>query len=463
MKQQTISTVALALLITGAIDSIRNLPTTALFGGQLVFYFVLAACFFLIPVALVAAELASTYDKAEGGIYHWVNMAYGENIATIAIWLQWINTLVWFPTILSFIAGTIAYLINPILAQNKLFLFTSNLIIFWGLTLINLRGIKTSANFASVCAMVGMIFPMILIIGLALFWIFGGHPLAVTLNADSLTPKLFHAKSWVSLTAMMTAFLGMELASVHVRAVNNPGKNFPKAMMSSVLIILTTMICGSLAIAFVIPAKDIHLVDGVMQAFEHFFQTFHLGFLTKPIALLLVIGSLGGMVNWIISPTKGMMIAASKGYLPKRFETLNQFQVASPILLIQAVLVSLISLLFIFMPNINEVYWFLTDLSTELYMFMYILLFLAGLRLKQKTRKKRATFTVPGGKKGFGLVSLMGLIGTGFTIVVGFFSPDETLNIPHAALYPYFFGAGLALMISPVLYLLHYKKKHSQN
>jgi len=145
----------LVMLITGAIDSIRNLPTTALFGSSLVFFFIFAAIVFLIPIALVSAQLASTWTK-ESGVFHWTRLAFGENVGFLAIWLQWINTMIWYPTILSFIAGTMVFYIDPQLATNKYFLMTIILTVFWFLTLLNLRGLQTSARFASFCAVIGI-------------------------------------------------------------------------------------------------------------------------------------------------------------------------------------------------------------------------------------------------------------------------------------------------------------------
>jgi len=121
MSRYSLNTFALTMLITGAIDSIRNLPASALFGSTLIFFFIFSAIVFLIPAALVSAELASNISE-KGGIYHWVKLAFGERVAFLATWLQWINTIAWFPTILSFIAGTAAYLIDPSLAQNKYYL-----------------------------------------------------------------------------------------------------------------------------------------------------------------------------------------------------------------------------------------------------------------------------------------------------------------------------------------------------
>ena len=245
-----ISVLALVLLITGAIDSIRNLPATALFGSTLVFFFIFSAIIFLIPVALISAELSSTWSEEEGGIYSWVKHAFGEDVAFFTIWLQWINTLVWYPTILSFIAGTIAYLVNPELAQNKYYLISVILIIFWSLTIIGTSGLRTSASFAGFCAIVGMIVPMGFIILLALIWLIKGNPIAIDLSLSHLIPQWKDSQSWVSLTAIMTSFLGMELAAVHVRNVKNPQTNFPKAMFFSVLLILFTMIFGIFSYCF---------------------------------------------------------------------------------------------------------------------------------------------------------------------------------------------------------------------
>src|ERR1700730_9364562 len=110
----------LVMLITGSIDSIRNLPATALFGSTLIFFFIVSAITFLIPASLISAELASGWNK-KGGIYEWTKNAFGKKTAFFAVWLQWINTMVWYPTVLSFIAATAAFLINPHLAQNKLY------------------------------------------------------------------------------------------------------------------------------------------------------------------------------------------------------------------------------------------------------------------------------------------------------------------------------------------------------
>lgn len=458
-SSEKISVLALVLLITGAIDSIRNLPGTALFGSSLLFFFVLSAIIFLIPVALVAAELASTWPEEEGGIYSWVKYAFGETTAFFTIWLQWINTMVWYPTILSFIAGTIAYLISPDLAQNKYYLVTVILTVFWSLTLLSLSGIKASAAFAGFCAVFGMIIPMGFIIVLALIWLLSGKPIAVDLSLPNLLPQWKDSQSWVSLTAIMTSFLGMELAAVHVRHIQDPQHNFPKAMFFSVVLILTTMILGSLAIAFVLPKEQINLVNGVMQAFDNFLTAYQLKWLMPILVIQLLIGSLGSMINWIISPAKGLLMAANHHFLPQSLCRLNKNGVASRILLLQAVLVTLLCSGFLLLPSVNAIYWLFTALSTELYMMMYVFMFLAAWKLKNQFKHLPRSFTIPGQHVGYYLICLLGLFGCLMTLFIGFIPPVESIDIGGTAYFRKLFASGIVLMITPAFLLYFYKKR----
>ena len=451
------------MLITGAIDSIRNLPAAALFGASLIFFFLVSAIIFLIPVALVSAELASTWPEEEGGVYSWVKNAFGDHVAFFSIWLQWINTVVWYPTILSFIAATLAYLIYPDLAQNKYYLTAVVLIIFWSLTFLGLKGLHASAHFAGFCAIVGLLLPMALLISLAVFWIWQGKIMAIEFNFNSLIPNWTDSQSCGSLTAVMTSFLGMELAAVHVRNINNPQRNFPRAMLLSVILILLTMILGSLAIAVVLPETEIGLVNGVMQAFSNFFHVYNLDFLMPCVIILLLFGSLGGMVNWILAPTKGLLIAARNGFLPPWFQRLNNNGIASRILLLQATLVSALCSIFLLFPNVNAIYWLFAALSTELYIVMYVLLFFAAWQIKLKYKHLPRGFVIPGGQFGYYLACILGLIGCATTLIVGFVPPEEHIALGSVWRFRAVFSMGLLIMLLPAYFLYVYKKKRLSN
>ncbi len=454
-KAGKISFFALILLIISAVDSNRNLPSSAIFGAPLIFFFIFAAIFFLFPSSLVAAELSAAFPE-EGGVYHWVKAAFGENFGMLAIWLQWINTVVWYPTILSFIAGTLTYLFEPSLMNNKIYMICAIAALFWALTIINLFGLTISARINAIFASIGTIFPMLFLIVLGIIWALSGHKFQIPITTDAIFPSLKKLDTWTALQAVMGSFLGMELSGVHVTNVPHPQKTFPRALLISSLYILVTMLLGSLTIAVVLPASQINLAGGLMQVFANFFQVFQMGALIPIMSFLIVMGCIGGMINWLISPAKGLLHASRYGFLPPFFAKANQHGIASRILIAQAVLVTVFCTMLLFLPTVNAFYWFLTALSNCLYMSMYILMFLAVYRLR--AQKLERAFKIPGGKIGLGIVSAAGLIGSGLTIFFGFI-PPEHVNVGSPLYYTLMIAAGNFILILPIFFFVAYKKR----
>lgn len=453
-SKRKINLFLLVLLIVSAIDSIRNLPASALFGSTLIFFFLFSALVFLIPTALVSAELSAVFPD-KGGVYHWMTKAFGTKIGMLSIWLQWINTMVWYPTILSFIAGTAAYLLDPSLANNKLYLTSVILVVFWGLTVVNLFGIHVSAIVNSICSLIGTMIPMLFLIILGISWAAKGNPAQISFDYQSCVPALDHSANWVSLTAIMASFVGIELAGVHVNDIRHPQKNFPKALSYAAFFLIFTMLFGALAIAYIVPLQEINLLVGVLQTFTNFFKAFHIEWATPVLAVLILIGSVGSIINWLISPAKGLMHAAEYGFLPPLFRKKNRHAVAYPILITQGILVSLFCLLFFLVPSVNAFYWFLTGLSTNLYMFMYILMFLSAIKLYYSFKDRPVSFRIPGKHLGIWITSLLGLFGCAITIIVGFFPPED-LHIDNRY-YALMMAAGMFLMIFPVFLFYWYR------
>jgi len=460
MAQKKISLVSLVLLIVAAIASIRNFPSAALFGPSLIFFFIFSAILFLIPIALVSAELSSSFPE-EGGVYHWVRRAFGEKWAMAAIWLQWVNTMIWYPTMLSFIGGTAAYLIDPALAENKVYLVGSILLTIWLLTFLSLFGIRVSARVNDICSTIGMVFPMFLLISLGVVWVCSGQHLQVEINSSTLFPSLTQTMSWVSLIAIMASFLGMELSGVHVSDIRNPQRNFPRAVLCASGFILFVMLFGSISIALVVPEKEIQLVSGVMQVFSAFFHAFGLEWCTPILTILIVIGTVGGIINWLISPAKGLLHAAEFGFLPKAFTEKNRFDAPPRIMIGQAIVVSLLCLAFLLVPSVNGFYWFLMALSTEMYMIMYILIFLSALalRLSSKTSSTSGTFRIPGGMVGLWITVVLGMIACLATVAITFLPPDH-VDIGTPMHYALIILGGTVLATFPLFLFFWYKRKN---
>jgi glutamate:GABA antiporter len=257
--RRVLSIFMLAMLNVSIMASLRNLPLVAEFGLSAIFYFCLIGLFFLIPCALVSAELATGWPKS-GGIYIWVREGLGDRWGFMAIWMQWVHNVAWYPVIMSFVAVTLAFSISPELAENKFYVCAVILVGFWGMTLMNYLGIKTSGWFSTIGVIVGTILPGIFVIFLGVQWIATGHPVETELSVRALTPSLNQLGNLAFLAGLFFAFTGLEVFASYAGDVQNPQKNYPRAILLSALITFALFMLGSLAIAIVIPSNQINLV-----------------------------------------------------------------------------------------------------------------------------------------------------------------------------------------------------------
>jgi hypothetical protein len=89
-------------------------PATAVLGFASVFLYVLPAIAFLVPVSLVATELASGWE----GVYDWVGEGVSEPMGLLAVWCEFAQTIFYYPALLGYVGSTLAYVVDPSLAGN---------------------------------------------------------------------------------------------------------------------------------------------------------------------------------------------------------------------------------------------------------------------------------------------------------------------------------------------------------
>ncbi len=461
MEKKSLGLFSLVMMNVIAVDSVRTLSFSAVYGFSLVFFYLLAALVFFIPTALVSAELGSSWPD-RGGIYVWVREAFGKRWSLIAIWLNWIYNVIWYPTLLALISGTLAYLFQPSLAENPFYVGVSVIGLFWTATLMNCFGMRLSSLFSTIAALLGAIFPMLLIACLGIFWMVQGKPSQIVCSWDTFFPGSAQGDNLGFLTNVLFGLLGLEMVATHAREMRNPQRDYPRSLLISAVIILFTIVFGSLSIALVVPSDQLHLATGVMQAFTIFADTYGLPWLSPLIALCIILGGLGGVGAWIIGPTKGLLVASQDGSLPSFFAKVNARGVPVRILLLQASLVSVLSLLFVFMPTINSSYWILSVITAQLALLVYIALFASALKLRYLHPKKNRPFRVPGKNLGISLVCGLGLLSSSLVIAFGFIPP---MAVPFHNVFLYELilvgGGGLCCLIPFFLYRSGQRNRNS--
>jgi len=434
-----------------AVDSIRTLAFSAVYGYSLVFFYLLMGLLFFLPTALVAAELGTGWPN-RGGIYVWVREAFGKKWSLAVIWLNWIYNVIWYPTIMALIAGIFAYLIDPALSDNKLYMCGSVLILFWAATLANCFGMKISSSLSTIGAIAGTIFPMVFISILGIVWIAKGNPAEIHFTWAEFFPRESQADNLAFLTNVLFGLLGLEMAATHASEMRSPSRDYPRSLLISSIIILATIVFASLAVAIVVPRKDLSLATGIMQAFGAFFQAFGLEWLLPAVAACIILGSLSGVGAWIIGPTKGLLVASRDGSLPKFFAQENRHGVPTRILIAQAVLVSLLSFVFILFPTVNSSYWILSVVTAQLALLVYIALFAAAIKLHYNKPDVARSFRIPGKKLGVWFVCGLGAL-TAFAVIVFGFLPPAQIPFQNIVLYEAILFASMALFtLAPFLF-----------
>ena len=192
------------------------------------------------------------------------------------------------------------------------------------------------AKLASSGLLIGTLIPGALLVILGIVYLLQDNPSAAPMDADHLIPQWTGIASLVLIVNNFLSYSGMEMNAVHVGSLRNPKKEFPRTMFLACGLVLLIFILPALAISWVIPAEELSLTAGVMQAFDAFFAYFDLQLLVPIVAIALVCASLGGMLTWLAGPSKGLLlIARREGYLPPFFQQQNENEVAVNILVVQ--------------------------------------------------------------------------------------------------------------------------------
>jgi len=421
---------SLGMIMVAAVLTLRGFPSVAEYGWSSIAYYVLGALFLLVPMSLVAAELATGWPKA-GGLFAWVREAFGDQWGFLDIWFSWVNNLFYFPTVLAFAAATLAYVIDPSLANDKLYLVLAMLGIFWGLTFLNFFGMKLIARLNNPGVVLGTLLPALVLVVVGVYWLASGRHSEIPFHAGKLVPNLGSLSNVVFFVAVLLSFTGMEIGGFHAKDLRNPTRSYPRATLIAVALIVGVSILGTLAIAFVVPQSQLNLVAGLMQAFSVFFHALGFGgWVTRVMAFLVGLGTLALIGAWLLGPAKGLYATEETGDLVPQLEYVNKHHQPVAILVAQGVLSSIFALLFLSVPSVNSGYWILTALTTQLVLMMYVLVYAAAIRLRYTQPGTPRPYKIPGGKAGIWIVAGAGLVGCVVGFVIGFVPPTAVKHWP---------------------------------
>jgi putative glutamate/gamma-aminobutyrate antiporter len=446
-----LSVFQIAMLTTVTVASLRSLPTMATYGLGSVTLFVAPAILFLVPTALVSAELATTW---KGGVYIWVRQAMGNRWGFVAIWLQWVQNVVWYPTQLAFIAAAIAFMVGAgNMSNSGLFTAIVILVVYWLATIVTLRGGNLFARVSSVGGVIGTLVPAVALIVLAAFWLGQGQASQVPLNPGAVIPPYTGIASIVLVVSNVLSYAGMEVNAVHVAQLRDPRRGFPRAMALAFALILGVFILPTIAIAIAVPNKDLGFTNGILVAFQVFFDHWNAGWLTNVFSAAIALGALASVVSWVAGPSRGLLTAARTGLLPLGLQRRNHHGVQSGILIPQGIVVSLLALMFVLIPDVSNAFIALVDMAAALYLLMYLLMFAAAWRLRRLRPDASRGYRVPA----LGLVCGVGFVACLAAFIMAFIPPAGHSAVAPGA-YPWLVALVVVVLGIPPLLFYRFRR-----
>lgn len=454
----------LAIMNVTAVVSLRGIPAEAEYGVSSAFYYLFAAIVFLIPTSMVAAEMAAMFQDKQGGVFRWVGEAYGKKWGFLAIWLQWIQNAIWYPTVLTFGAVSIAFIgmnqsADMTLASNRIYTLVVVLGIYWLATWISLKGMGWVGKVAKAGGLAGTIIPAALLVILGIVYLATGGESQMDFNGKFF-PDLNNLDNLVLASSIFLFYAGMEMSGIHVKEMDNPAKNYPKAIFIGAAITVLIFILGTFSLGAIIPQKEINLTQSLLIGFDRYFSYIHASWLSPIMAIALAFGVLAGVLTWVAGPSKGIFAVGKAGYLPPFFQKTNKIGVQKNILMVQGAIVTLLGLLFVVMPSVQSFYQILSQLSVLLYLIMYLLMFSGAIRLRYIMKDAPRPFKI--GTKGNGMMWIiagLGFAGSLLAFVLSFIPPAQINTGSNAVWFSVLIGGCIVVVAAP--FIIYANRKES--
>ena len=401
-----------------AIVGLRWLTTAASqFGLASLTVWVVAMLVFFIPSAIAVRELADI-DPSSGGIYCWVDRAYGPRQAFVAGWLYWVNNLLYFPSLLVTTAAIAAYAGGPrtaALGNDPGFIRIVSLVGLWVAVWLNVVGLRVGKWLQNLGG-IGTWIPALLFVLLAV-WGFAARGSATPIQVGGLVPTHFDLPS-INLFATMTfAFAGLELAPTLGGEIHDAAATLRRGVVVSGFAIVAVYIIGTAAMLVALPQEMVSVTNGMPQAAQSLVERIGvpgISWLPAIIAILLTLGNLGGVGAWLAGSARLPFAAGVNDALPPAFARLHpRWQTPYVSLILMGVVATIFIVASLANASVKSAYLLLTQTTLILFFLPYVYIFVVYLKL----RRQRTSGTL--------VLGLLGLAAVLLSIGLGFVPPSD--------------------------------------
>ncbi len=381
-------------------------PSAAIGNSQYFWWLLLLGLFFL-PYGMISAELGTTYCDDEGGIYQWVQRAFGPRMGSRVAWYYWINFPLWMASLAVLFTTVIDQSFATTLGAIPALLIQLGFI--WGVCFLSFFSISENKTLVNI----GTIFKALLILaigGLGVYWALTKGVANPITSVRDLLPG-FDGIPFIAI--ILFNFMGFEVVTTFASEMDNPRKQIPKALFLGGILITFFYLFASFGIGAALPVDQLSTSGGLLDSFNLFFGN------AQPV-LLAIVGVMFlytlvvNILTWAIGVDYVAKHAADHGAMPKVFasETKKGQPKGAAIMngVVASALVIIIPVgkaLFPSFEGFEDIFWAFFALNLITLLLSYVLMFPAFLKLRKTDKDMERPYRAPGGKV---LTWLMGVV-----------------------------------------------------
>jgi len=279
----------ITLFAIACIVGTRWIAAAAHAGPGSVMLWLLAAVFFVVPLAIAVASLAVKHPHA-GGLYVWTRADFGPWHGFLSFWLYWMGMAFWFPSAAMFYMGAALHGLG--LPDSRAMVLAAALLAIWVALLSNLVGMKVGKWTQNIGGLSAWLLTGVFVLLAAAVWSRRGPAtpihLAPTWNWDTVN-------FWATIAYAMS---GLEMAGLIAGEVRDPERTFPRAGWIASACTTVFYASATVALLVLLPPARITEMNGLAEAGDEAARVLGIGVIGPLIAFLVVasgMGQLGGV------------------------------------------------------------------------------------------------------------------------------------------------------------------------
>jgi amino acid transporter len=382
-----------------AFVGLDTLGTVASNGAQGFVWLVVLAAVFVLPYALLMAEVGSAFTQ-EGGPYEWTKLAFGRLHGAIAAVLYWVTNPLW-------VGGSLAFIATEAWSDNLFKIHSGSagdyifkLLFIWisiGVAIVSLRRGKWIPNAGAILRIVVMGFFTLTTIIYAIDHGAAGFP------AGDLKPTGLVFLALVPL--LIFNYVGFELQNGAAEEMEDPQKDVPLSVLRSAVMGVLLYAIPIFAILIVLPASKVTGIGGFLDAVKETFTVYGgAQHALLDIMTLCFVGTLltSGAV-WMIGSDRILAVAAYDGAFPGFFGVFNRtFGTPIRVNTMSGIVSSIFMAVAVaaFNGGQNSKFVIVLDIAISTTLISYLWIFPAAVKLRFSRPHVHRPYRVPGGDRG---------------------------------------------------------------